>query len=195
MFAAIGYNLKRLFDVKGRDGRRTFLLYALAVVLLNILVMLAVIFPAMAAVFTEVSSAAKSGPEAIEAAALDAMIQRGVPGTMVRTSLALGLLNIILLSAAFVRRSHDSGLPGLILVVPLAIHLVWMFFAFRQVDGLSSSMRAAADIKQAGGGAGLQTAMIAQDAIGWVAVLTVLAIGMIKSQPSPNQYGDVPAPL
>ena len=196
MFAAIGYNLKHLLDFKGRDGRAVFWPYFLFVVLLNLVIVLVASVPAFATVFAEASAVAKAGDTAaVEAAALDSMVQQGLPSTLVRTGLRLGLLNIFMLAASLVRRAHDSGLPGMVLVIPLGLQIVWMYFSYRQLEGLGQTLRDAVETTQSGGAPEVQAGMIAQDMIGWLVVIIVAAIGIIKSQPSANQYADAPVQL
>jgi uncharacterized membrane protein YhaH (DUF805 family) len=196
MIASIAYNLKRILHFKGRDGRKLFWNYFLFIVLLNFAVMFAAAIPTFATVISEATAVANSGDQAIiEAAALDSMMNLGLPGTLVRTGLLLGLLNIVLLAASLVRRAHDSGLPGLVLIIPLGLQIIWMYFSYGQLEGLGTTMRAAVETTQAGGEPQMQVGMIAQDLIGWLAVLIVVAIGIIKSQLSPNQYADEPHSL
>jgi len=196
MFAAIGYNLKHLLDFKGRDGRKVFWAYFLFVAVLNFVIVLAASIPTLSSVFAEASSVAQNGDSsAIRAIALDAMVKQGLPSTLVRTGLGLGVLNIALLAASIVRRAHDSGLPGMTLVIPLGLQFVWMYFSYQQLEGLSTTLREAVETTQAGGAPEVQAGMIAQDLIGWLVVLIVAAIGIIKSQQSPNQYGDAPVKL
>lgn len=193
MFAAIGYNLKRLHNFKGRDGRKVFWTYFLFVALVNIVVMIAASMPTLAAVFAKATTVANGGDASVvEAVALDSMVAMGLPGTLVRTGLWLGVLNIILMSASLVRRAHDSGLPGLVLVIPLGLQLVWMYFSYGQLDGLDSTLRTVVDTAQAGGAPEVQAGMVAQDLIGWMVVLVVAGVGIIKSQPNANQYDGEP---
>ncbi len=188
MIEAISHNLRNLFNFQGRDGRRTFLLYALFVIILNVLVSVAASVPTMLAAIEAGGKAAQTGDAAaVESAVLEKMI--GMAEPLIWLSLAIAILNIVLLSAAFVRRAHDTGLPGLVLVIPLGLEFVWMFFAYRQLDGVKASLEAAVEAKTAGVEAAMQPGMIAQDLIGWLAVIIVLVIGSLKSQYSSNQYG------
>ena len=193
MISAVRHNLKNLANFKGRDGRSVFWRYFFFVLLLNIFVMFAVSFPTFLAVFSEISALASSGDSAaLEGAALDSMVKMGLPETLVRTGIYLGALNIVLIAAALVRRAHDSGLPGLVLTMPLGLQLVWMYFAYQQLDGLGQTFEAAVEATQAGTEPDVQAGMIAQDLIGWLAILVVVAIGIIKSQNTANQYGEPP---
>ena len=189
MAGAIAYSLKNLANFNGRDGRKRFLTYFLFVVILNFVLYLAASIPTIMAAMDAGIEAAKTGDNsAAEAAIMNHMID--FAGPLVWISLGIALLNIGLLSAAFVRRAHDTGLPGLLLAIPLGLQLVWMFFAYRQLDGLKATMRAAVDAQLAGQSPAVQTGMIAQDLIGWLVVIIVLAIGFLKTQRSDNQYGE-----
>ncbi|WP_271438727.1 DUF805 domain-containing protein [Pontixanthobacter luteolus] len=188
MAGAIGYSLKNLTNFNGRDGRKRFLSYFLFVVILNLVLYLAASIPTIMAAMDAGIEAAKTGDNSTaETAIMNHMID--FAGTLVWISLGIALLNIVLLSAAFVRRAHDTGLPGLLLAIPLGLQLVWMFFAYRQLDGLQATMRAAVDAQMAGQSPEVQTGMIAQDLIGWLVVIIVLVIGFLKTQRSENQYG------
>ena len=189
MAGAIGYSLKNLTNFNGRDGRKRFLTYFVFVVILNLVLYLAASIPTIMAAMNAGIEAAKTGDNSTaETAILNHMID--FAGTLVWISLGIALLNIVLLSAAFVRRAHDTGLPGLLLAIPLGLQLVWMFFAYRQLDGLKATMRAAVDAQLAGQSPEVQSGMIAQDLIGWLVVIIVLVIGFLKTQRSENQYGE-----
>ncbi|MXP46631.1 DUF805 domain-containing protein [Altererythrobacter luteolus] len=189
MAGAIGYSLKNLTNFNGRDGRKRFLSYFLFVVILNLVLYLAASIPTIMAAMDAGIEAAKTGDNSTaETAIMNHMID--FAGTLVWISLGIALLNTVLLSAAFVRRAHDTGLPGLLLAIPLGLQLVWMFFAYRQLDGLEATMRAAVDAQMAGQSPEVQTGMIAQDLIGWLVVIIVLVIGFLKTQRSENQYGE-----
>ena len=189
MAGAIGYSLKNLTNFNGRDGRKRFLTYFVFVVILNLVLYLAASIPTIMAAMNAGIEAAKTGDNrTAETAILNHMID--FAGTLVWISLGIALLNIVLLSAAFVRRAHDTGLPGLLLAIPLGLQLVWMFFAYRQLDGLKATMRAAVDAQLAGQSPEVQSGMIAQDLIGWLVVIIVLVIGFLKTQRSENQYGE-----
>ncbi|GAA4643790.1 hypothetical protein GCM10023115_17500 [Pontixanthobacter gangjinensis] len=192
MFRSIGYNLKHLLDFKGRDGRTVFWFYFLFVVLLNVIILIATVAPAFLSIIGEIAAtgAQTGNSAALEAAALEKMIGIGLPTTLVKTSLAIAAMNIILLSASFVRRAHDSGLPGMLLVIPLGLQLVWMYFSYSQLGGLDKTMRAAIEAREANLETGVQVGMIAQDLLGWLAVLIVIVIGILKTQQGSNQYGE-----
>lgn len=197
MLKAISHNLKNLTNIHGRDGRRTFWLYLLFVVILNILISILASIPMMVAAMNVGFEVAQSGDSAAAEAAIFEQVVQFAP-TAVWISLAVAALNIVLLTASFVRRTHDAGLPGLVVAIPLSIHVVWMFISYRQLDGIEETMRAAVKAELAGPGAveqSVQTGMIAQDLLGWLALLIVVLIGFMKSQQGANAYGEGPIKL
>lgn len=192
MISAIAYNLKNLAKFSGRDGRSAFWPYFLFIVILNILVVLAVSAPTIAAALNAGIDAAGSGSTVeVEAAILERMLE--LTPVLAWLGIIVSALNMLLLSAAFVRRAHDSGLPGLVLLVPVGLQLLWTFFAVRQLDGLRDTMRAIVEAQAKGEAPKVGSGMIAQDLIGWLAILVVVAIAILKSQPGPNTYGPEPA--
>ncbi|MFZ1742779.1 MAG: DUF805 domain-containing protein [Pontixanthobacter sp.] len=197
MFKSIIYNLKHLTDFKGRDGRTTFWHYILFVTVLNILVVTLASAPTFFAIIADVTANAanQTDPAALEVDALEKMIAIGLPETLVKIGLAVATMNIVLLSASFVRRAHDSGLPGMLLFIPVSLQLVWMYFSYSQLDGMDDAIRAAVQAVQTHRAADMQVGMIAQDLIGWLVVIIVAVIGMVKTQPQPNQYGEAPIKL
>lgn len=194
MIAAVRHNLAHLFSSKGRDGRRVYLLYFVSVVVLNLIVFAAIAGPVFFDVLGQVAITAKGqSSEFVQAQAMEAMLDSGLPVRLVYSSLVLGILNAVLMSAAFVRRSHDVGLPGMIVLLPLGLHIVWLYFTVGQMDRVGKAVRAAIESQSTGSATALQPGMIAQDMIGWLAVLLVIIMGMAKSQNGPNNYGDRPA--
>lgn len=197
MMKSIRYSLARLFDPKGRNGRRTYWHYFLFVILLNIFVMAITAIPTLMEIVGEVSQNSAGGdPAALEAALLDRMIDAGLPSRLVVTSIWLGVFNIILMAASFVRRAHDAGLPGMVVLIPVGIQLTWMGFAYRQLEAIPKQLRTAAEVsREAGQSVAMQPGMIAQDLLGWMVVLILVLVGLAKSQRVPNQYGQGPLKL
>lgn len=194
MFASVAYNLKNLTNIHGRDGRKVFWLYVLFVVILNILVLLIASMPMVASAFEVGIAAAQSGNQAAaEAAILEEVINHAP--TLVWVSILQSVPNIVLLAASFMRRTHDVGLPGLLVTIPIAIQFIWMIIAYRQLDGITDTMRSGVEAELAGAEIALEPGMIAQDLLGWLAFLIVILVGLMKSQQGPNAYGEGPTAL
>ena len=191
MIASIRHNLANLLNPKGRDSRAMFWPYFLTLVLVNILLMAAIAIPTFASVLSDLSAnASGQPPEVVEAMATQAMLDSKLPTTLVRTSLIIGLFNILLLGTAFIRRCHDAGLPGMVALIPTGLQLVWMYFAYGQLDRVGTIVKDAAVSQSSGEAVVMQPGMIAQDLIGWIAVLVVVLVGLAKSQPGANSYGE-----
>ena len=193
MIASIRHNLANLLNPKGRDSRAMFWPYFLTLVLVNILLMAAIAIPTFASVLSDLSAnASGQPPEVVEAMATQAMLDSKLPTTLVRTSLIIGLFNILLLGTAFIRRCHDAGLPGMVALIPVALQLVWIYFAYAQLGRIGKIVQDAASSQSSGEAVVMQPGMIAQDLIGWLVVLIIILLGLAKSQPHTNSYGDTP---
>ncbi|MGB7374616.1 DUF805 domain-containing protein [Pontixanthobacter sp.] len=194
MLKAIRHNLKNLTNIHGRDGRKVFWLYLLFVVILNIAISLLASIPMMVAAMNAGFEVAQTGDSAAAEAAIFEQVVQYAP-TAVWISFVVAILNIVLLFASFIRRTHDTGLPGLIVAIPLVIHLVWMFISYRQIDGIEETMRAAVAAETGAAVAAeqsMQAGMIAQDLLGWLALIIVMLVGIMKSQQGANAYGEGP---
>jgi uncharacterized membrane protein YhaH (DUF805 family) len=120
------------------------------------------------------------------------MAQIGLAEHLAQLGLGLGILNVVLLSAGIIRRCHDATWPGIIVLVPLSLQLIWMFFAFGQLSKIDTTIQRAAEARDAGQATAIDPAMIAQDMLGWIVVLIVVLIGLAKSQSGPSRYGEGP---
>lgn len=194
MFASVAYNLKNLANIHGRDGRKVFWFYVLFIVILNILVSIVASIPMTIAAAEVGIAAVQSGDQAAAEAAILEEVINYAP-TLVWFSIIQSAANIVLLAASFMRRTHDVGLPGILVAVPIAIQLIWMVIAYRQLDGIADTMRSGAEAELGGTSMALEPGMIAQDLLGWLAFLIVILVGLMKSQQGPNAYGDGPKVL
>jgi uncharacterized membrane protein YhaH (DUF805 family) len=191
MIAAIRYNLAHLADFSGRERGRTFWLYFLAVVILNVAVSFVLSMVVTADMMTGAVKAAAQGEAAMRAM----MAERMGPflSTIVWTSIVLSLVNVVLLGAACVRRLHDAGLSGWIALVPLLL-LAWSeWYAWSQI-GVASEMVST----MLNGDPALQEEAIRQQQgwhslIGWLPLLCVVAFGFLRGQPEANRWGEPPA--
>jgi len=196
MISAAAYNLRHAFNPHGRDGRKVFWKHFLFVVLLNLLCAALIMVPAFGSLIGDISANSNAlEASELEAALLRDMAQTGLAKHLAQLGLGLGVMNIVLLSASIIRRCHDANLPGIILMVPLALQLIWMFFAFGQLSKIDATIERAAQARAVGQSATIDPAMIAQDMLGWIVVLIVILIGLAKSQPGPSRYGEGPVVL
>ena len=189
MIEAIRYNITRLFDFSGREGRRLFWFWALLVIVVNFIVNIGVSASVTAgAVGSAMNAGAGADPAAVEAAVMQQVIDAAP--MMVQVGLVLGIANVVLLGAAFVRRLHDAGFTGLIALIPLAAMVVSTWLAFRQIDDLERIMREAMQAGADGGAAALQSSAGWQALIGWIPLICLVGFGILKSQPAANKWGE-----
>ena len=192
MLGAIKYNFRHLFDFVGRDARQTFWYWVLFVVILNIVVSLAISIPMTVGAMSTMFDAARSGgdPALAEAAMLDEMGAMARP--LVLVSVVVGLANIVLLAASFVRRLHDSGKSAIWAILAGAVQLVALFLAFEQINEAEAMIRNAASAQSAQDALAMQGQLAWRSLIGWIPLLMLVVFGVMKSDPGPNAYGAEP---
>lgn len=194
MFGSIKYNLTHLFDFRGRDARQTFWYYVLFVVILRIIVGIGMAIPTIGAVMGKAMEAAKSGapadPQALAASSLAGM------GPWLQTaayvSIAVGLVTIVLLLAAFVRRLHDSGNSGWWAALAVAAQLAALWSTYVNIGRINEVLSQATRQIQTGGTTTFNTGTNYLGLLGWLAIIIVLVFGILKSTDGPNRYGEAP---
>ncbi len=215
MLAAIRHGLGNLLNFGGRDARQAFWYYVLFVYLVTLAITLIVIVPTMIesimAGVRQGMAANQAGDSAAAQLAIQAQIA-GMMGNTMSTMVGVGLVTqvviLLLLAAAFVRRLHDSDLSGWWALVPAAIQIADMFVAPAMMRralaammrrALAAMMRralAAMTLSAPGdpmaGLSAMQGSMNGAGLLGWAAILIVIALGVRKSTPGPNRFGEAP---
>jgi uncharacterized membrane protein YhaH (DUF805 family) len=129
IFASLRHNLAHLVRFSGRDGRRTFWPYAVAVIALDMVAMAASMLPIMADTFARMQRFAAEHPDqtTVESGPghYSITIHGNHPELMPDMSLlcttvaVIGGVTILLLAAAVTRRLHDRRLRGWWGLLPL----------------------------------------------------------------------------
>lgn len=194
MFGSIKYNLTHLFDFRGRDARQTFWYYVLLIVALRIIVGIGLTIPTMVAVAGKAMEAAKSGvpadPQTFAVSALSDMapwLQ-----TAAYISIAVGLVTLALLIAAFVRRLHDSGNSGWWAALVVAGQLAALWGGYVKTGRIGEAVSHAAQQIRTGGTITYSTGANYLTWLGWLAAIAVIVFGIMKSTQGPNRYGEAP---
>ena len=190
MWAAIKYNLGHLGDFRGRDARPTFWYYVLFIVVLNLAVSIGTAIPVIAGATGQAMQVADQGEDAVQAAMMSGM--SGQVTTLLWVSIALGIANLVLLSASLVRRLHDSALSGWWAALVGAIHLYTLWLAWRQIDtvqalmeGMSRGVDSARELAAQQGGS--------LDALlGWIPLILIIAFGVRRGSEGANRFGEEP---
>ena len=192
MFGAIKYNLTHLLDFNGRDARQTFWYYVLFVVVLQWLISMVLVIPIMVRMFQAIFEQAQAGASEEVMQAQMQLVMGGMMGDMMWATVALAVLQALLLLAAFVRRLHDSGKSGWWAALALLGQAAGIVAAVRVAELMPRMMPLGDDP------AALQRMIESQQDLGpysaasWLGALVVIGFGILKSTDGPNRYGTEP---
>lgn len=192
MFGAIKFQLANLANFGGRDARSTFFYYLVCVVILRFVAGIAIGLPMSMRLTSAALEAARNQlDEATLQAQTTAIIVETLP-VMVWLGIALGALTMLLLAASVVRRLHDRGLSGWWVLVPGSLYGASLALqpgqTRRVLDLLAQTrgtdMSAAAAVNQGLGSS--------QNVLALIAVLILIVVGVVNSNPGPNRFGEKP---
>lgn len=195
MLLAIKHGLTNLWNFSGRDARQAFWFYVLFIYLITMGIGMIVSIPmTMQGIMSGVQQgmAHPGDPVAAQAATQAAMAEAMgdfIPA-LLWTSMASAVILLLGLSAAFVRRLHDSGLPGYLALIPAACQIVGIALLPSQMETMREMMLAQMTNPFAAFSA-LRHLGIGALA-GWAAIVFVIALGVRKSTDGPNRYGETP---
>lgn len=191
MLDAVIYGLANLAKFKGRDARQTFWYYVLFVYVVNVVLSVVVSVPLSISMISKtVRTAIASGGN--EAAVRDATLRavHDLAGALMWVALISGALMFVLLAASFVRRLHDSNLSGYWGIIPGALQLGAIAMIPGNLRRLTESMITLeqgdplVNIKALEMQAGLTSVA------GWLPIFVVVFLGIRKSTPGPNRFGE-----
>ena len=192
MLKSIKYNFAHLLDFRGRDGREVFWYYFLFVFLLNMAVGLVMVIPLMGEIMAGAMVAARNtDPAAVNAAMATRMDEMLEP--MFWFGVAIGLINVVLLAGAMTRRCHDSSLSGRWGLLPLGLQVAATWYGLMRTEQsralMAQLLSGASDYEAA---MRAQSELSAQSLLGWLPLLAIVALGIRKSTPGPNRFGEPP---
>ncbi len=193
MWEIIRYQLSHLGDFSGRDVRRTFWVYLLFLVIVQILIGIVISAPMMGNIIGSVTQGVQSGmSEAEIQAATYASLSNSLE-PMAVYSMVLRLVTAALLLASFVRRLHDAGFSGWLALIPVGTLLYSQIIGYLSLDHMQAMMDEAIASGNPQFVVAISSETAASGLIRWAGVLFVLIFGIMKSQPGPNRYGEEPA--
>ena len=192
MLGAIKYNLANLTNFSGRDARQTFWYYVLFLVIIQMVVSIAISVPMMGSAFTGAIEAAQSGvsEEAMQARMMNEM--SGWFEVTIWISLAMGLVMILLLAAAFVRRIHDSDHSGWWAALAVGAQLVSAGYTVTMVGKMRELMALSMNPANLDEVLARQGEFMGIGLIGYIPVIVVVVFGVMKSTDGPNRFGGAP---
>jgi len=191
MWGAMKYHARHLFDFSGRDARQTFWFWFLFLFIVNLVVGMAMSIPMTVSAMSTAFDSARSGdPVAAQAAMMNQMA--GSMRPLIIGSIVVGLFNLVLMAAPLVRRLHDSGKSGLWAALIGAIYLASLAYSWTNADKVVATMRQAATAGVTNPVSGMQAQLGWQSLLGYVPMIMVIIVGLLKSDPGPNCYGAEP---
>jgi uncharacterized membrane protein YhaH (DUF805 family) len=199
MLKAIRHGLGNLINFEGRDARQAFWYYMLFLYIVTLAITMVVTVPMMLQGFMTgiregINASQSSDPVAAQAAtqAAIANAMRGTISTSMWLGMVTGLLMLAGLAASFVRRLHDSGLSGFWALIPAAIQVGNLALAPMMVRQMMDNLTHTTPGDPTAGIQAMQGSVGAASLLGWAAIIAVVVLGVRKSTPGPNRYGEAP---
>jgi len=192
MREALRYHFKHLLVFYGRDARQTFWYWFLFLFIVNMAASLVMTLPMTLDAMVAGYDAAKGGDEVAAQAAMMSQMATMMKRIIV-FSIAMGVVNLMLMAAPLVRRMHDSGNTGLWAIVAGAIYLLSLGRTWSQADRAVALMRRMAAAHDPQTMIGMQSQLAWESLLGYVPLIIVIGFGLLKSTPGPNRYGERPA--
>ena len=199
MLDAIKHGLGNLINFNGRDARQAFWYYVLFIYLLTTAIGIVVVMPVMiksmmAGVQHGMEQARGQDPVAAQAAVQGAIMasMSNIFPAMMWLGVVTAIIMVVGLGAAFVRRLHDSDLPGWWALLPAACQLGGLVALPAQMARMQEKMQSM-DFTNPMAQSALMSGSFGIGALlGWAAIGIVIAVGARKSTPGPNRFGDAP---
>ncbi len=197
MGGAIRHGLVNLTNLRGRDARSAFWYLVLFTYIVSFAISTAVSIPMMGQVMTTAFHQVQISPHDPQAARAMQGAMMGAMGGWLPVLMWVGIgttvLKLVLLGGSFVRRLHDSGLPGWVALIPFGLEAVILIRipsqmhraaeAMQQLQANPSSNPMALTAQQSGSTSG---------AISWLVILIVIVLAVRQSTVGSNRYGDQP---
>jgi uncharacterized membrane protein YhaH (DUF805 family) len=203
MIAETKHCLRGLAQFKGRDDQPTFWYYVLALVIAQFIISMIVMVPMMIGLVNAIMQTIpleQEGGDPAQAMGAVFSLMGPMMQDMMWISGATSLAMMLLFVAAFVRRLHDAGYTGWIVLVPIATQVFGLFYGMAQVEQMTEVMFPMMQTAMASNDpqeiVDLQAQMQGQigpyGSVGMLGYLLVIVFGVMKSQAGPNRYGDAP---
>ncbi len=200
MLDAIKHGLTNLFNGQGRDARQAFWFYVLFIYIVTTAISMAVSLPlTLESVFTGIQQGIAQGQGQQDPAVAQAAVQAAMAGSMGRmipammwVSLIVGVIMLVGLAASLVRRLHDSDLSGWWALLPGACQVVSMASVPTMMNSMQHQMETMDYTNPMAGFSMVSGAFGVGPLLAWVAIGLVVILGVRKSTPGPNRFGDAP---
>lgn len=188
MFGAIKYQLANLLNFNGRDARQTFWYWVLAVYVSTVIVNIVVTMPIMV---RNMFQAMRTATQMADEKAAQEVMNHAMAGSMepvIWLSIAMGVAMMLLFAASFVRRLHDSGLSGRWALIPAAFQVAGLVAMPGQMAKVTDFLDKGPDV--ASNPMAYMQGQLGYSAIAWIAIIALIVLGVRKSEPDPNRFGE-----
>ena len=194
MLAAFKYGLANVINLQGRDARQTFWYYMLLLFIGHVLVSMITAIPMYISLITGMFEAMSNGLSEEEATRTMMVSMIDEIKTQAIIGATLNVIVTLLFVASFVRRLHDGGFTGWIVLAPLATQVFSVVYSLSYVDNLEEMMTSNLQNMGAAGGDpfAMQAEMGLYGLVGFVGYIVVIIFGVMASQDGPNKYGEEP---
>jgi uncharacterized membrane protein YhaH (DUF805 family) len=183
---ALGYNLSRLFVFTGRETRRLFWPYAIAVFLAGCIVDLLLFVPVMMQMMNRIMAYAQQHPGGLPRPApgqVPALPPELMPdlGQVMVPMAVVGLVTLLLYAAATVRRLHDRDRAGWWALLPLPFQAIGLALAPAAFDAMLHPGAQASPL----------LALSSLNSLGfWAALIVLIVLLANEGTPGPNRFGE-----
>lgn len=192
MLGAIKYNLANLTNLHGRDARQTFWYYVLFLYIIQMVAGMLIAIPMMVEMFGQMFEGIRPGADPKQMNALMFGAMNGPIEASMWLAMALGVVSLLGLAASLVRRLHDSNLsgwwsllPGLIYAANLAHMPVQIAYAKELLEKVATMPQPPSQLEMMQG----QELTIV---LGYLPIVLLVILGVRKSTPGPNRFGEAP---
>lgn len=198
MLDAVKYGFSNVLNFEGRDARGTFWYYVLFLVLAQFLLTLVASVPMYMSIFTSAFNAAAEAQGSEEMVLDMAEEMVGYVRTITLVGYVAGTITALLMVASFVRRLHDAGYTGWIVVIPLLTQAFSMSYSYSFMERIEEVMMQTMTQSMVDPTGeqinpyAVQAEMGLLGLVGWIGYILIITFGVFRSQEGPNKYGEAP---
>lgn len=192
MLGSIKYNLANLTNPQGRDARQTFWYYVLFLYLIQMVAGMLIAIPMMVEMFGQMFEGIRAGADPRQMNALMFGAMNGPIEASMWLAMGLGAASLLALAASLVRRLHDSDLSGWWSLLPGLIYLANLIHMPTQIEQTRELLAKVAEMPQPPSQLEMMQGQELTMVLAYLPIVLLVIMGVRKSSPGPNRFGDAP---
>lgn len=192
MLGAIKYNLANLTNLHGRDARQTFWYYVLFLYIIQMVAGMLIAIPMMVEMFGQMFEGIRAGADPRQMNALMFGAMNGPIEASMWLAMGLGAASLLALAASLVRRLHDSDLSGWWSLLPGLIYLANLIHMPTQIEQTRELLAKVAEMPQPPSQLEMMQGQELTMVLAYLPIVLLVIMGVRKSSPGPNRFGDAP---